>query len=434
MLLNMGDGPPNRETMGLFGRKKNTAPTPPAGGVATVPGVPAEAMASGDFEVVVRTLASQMSGHPVVELGNDTISVGEHQHYLGNLRAGWDKRPAGEREVWLRNALHGFHKSELRSMDTLDTSMLRPGIRSQWTANLMMLMAQAQAPGTMPDPTAVVANRPMADGLVRVLIWDTPTTMGLVNENQITEWGADFDQLWDIAVANLAQDPKSGGWAAANKTVWISLDEDDYCAERIFIDGHLDPTSLGEHVVMFHPHRNIVILADLMDPEGIAIAAELALQNIDKPNPVCLTPIVGRGVQWHPLQLEAGHPAAEKVAHLRAAEAAQTYGHQQQLLTQIHGEELFVASYKAFGHPDHGIVSVASWTETVDTLLPRTERIAFVAGVNNPEPEVFQVPWSAAEAVVGHRMEPTRHYPERVRVQSFPDASELTALREFALP
>ena len=419
--------------MGLFGRKKTPPPSPAAGGSTAVAGVPAEALASGDFEVVVRALASQMSGHPVVELGNDTIGVGDNKHYLGNMRAGWEKRPPGEREIWIRNAIHGFHKSELRNMDTLDTSMLRPGIRSQWTAKLMLLMAQEQSPGSLPDPSAVVANRVMADGIVRVLIWDTPTTMSLVNENQIVEWGADFDQLWDIAVANLANDAKSGGWAAANKTVWISLDEDDYCAERIFVDGHLDATSLGEHVVMFHPHRNIVILADLMDPEGIAIAAELAIQNMNKPNPVSLTPIVGRGLHWHPLQLAAGHPAAEKVAHLCAAEKAQTYGHQKQLLSNIHGEEIFVASYKAFGHPEHGITSVASWAETVDTLLPRTERIAFVAGINNPEPEIIQVPWATAEAVVGHRMEPTDHCPTRVRVQSFPDANELAALRALAI-
>ena len=107
--------------MGLFGRKKTPPPSPAAGGSTAVAGVPAEALASGDFEVVVRALASQMSGHPVVELGNDTIGVGDNKHYLGNLRAGWEKRPPGEREIWIRNAIHGFHKSELRNMDTLDT-------------------------------------------------------------------------------------------------------------------------------------------------------------------------------------------------------------------------------------------------------------------------------------------------------------------------
>ncbi len=415
--------------MGLFGRKKSTPP--PA--VPAVPGVPADAMATGDFEIVVRALASQMSGHPVVEEGNDTIAVGNNKHYLGNLRAGWENRPAGEREIYLRNALHGFHKSELRNMDTLDTSMLRPGIRSQWTANLMLLMAQQHSPGVIPDAGATIAYRPMADGIVRVLIWDTPTTMSLVNESQLSDWGADFDQLWDIAVANLANDPKTGGWAAANKTVWISLDEDDYCAERIFVDGHLDPTSLGEHVVLFHPHRNVVILADLMDPEGLAVAAELALQNLNKPNPVCFTPIVGRGLHWHPLQLEAGHPAAAKVAHLRTAERAQTYGHQKQMLEAIHGEELFIASYTAFDHPEHGITSVATWSEGVDTLLPRAERVAFVSGFDLPEPEVFQVPWPAAESVVGHRLERTDHYPDRWRVTSFPGPDELATLRAHAI-
>ena len=170
--------------MGLFGRKKSTPP--PA--VPAVPGVPADAMATGDFEVVVRALASQMSGHPVVEEGNDTIAVGNNRHYLGNLRAGWENRPAGEREIYLRNALHGFHKSELRNMDTLDTSMLRPGIRSQWTANLMLLMTQQHSPGAMPDAGAETMGDD--DGTAMIIVGGpifSPETQAKVDELAIEE-------------------------------------------------------------------------------------------------------------------------------------------------------------------------------------------------------------------------------------------------------
>jgi len=426
-LRQQATGSADKSVMGLFGRKSSTASDVSDAPVTkSIPGVPDPARSTGDFEVVVRALIAQMAGEEATELGNDTLQAAGHQTYLGNLRAGWNAREIGDRETWLRNAIHGLYQSELNDKSALDTSMLRPGIRSLWTTELMVLMAAAQRPGTPLDSANRIVSRPMADGLARVLIWDTPTTMSPISEFQLDEWDADFDELWPIAVENLAKDPYIQAWQLANECVWISVNEDDYAAERMFIDGFAETTGV-DHPVMFHPNRKSLIIADLDDPESIELAAALSMQQGNTPNPVSMTPIVGKGVDWHPLTLDPGHPAIPIVERLRVLESSKSYDSQQQLLGQIHGDGLFPASYKAYGKGDE-IVTTTAWTQGAPTLLPRAQRISLVCDPSG-DPEVFHVEWETAQKIVGHLMDPTGYYPERTRVMSFPNAEELAALR-----
>ena len=382
-----------------------------------------------EFDVVVRQLIKKMtpSGSELVETGNDSIMVAGGQTYLGNLRKGWTQQQPGERYTWLRDAVHGIFLSQLQDQSTLDLSMLRPGLRSEWYLNAAALgVAVQQGSGTWEHG---VAHRSVGPGLVRVLLWDTPTTMALITDGQIKDWGSDFDQLWDVAVQNLAADPAEQGWGLANDCCWTPLSGDDYTAERMFIDGHLDMTGLTGDVVMFHPNRQTLILADPDDAAGIALAAQIAMSRATDANPITLIPYIGRGLSWRPLTLPANHLAADAVNALRLGELSNTYAQQKELLTAIYDDDIFVASYTAF-QVDERTVTIASWTEGAATLLPRTDLISFVHGLDD-EPEVVTVDWDHATEIIGARLEPTNHWPERWRVTSFPSPSELDQLRSI---
>ena len=408
--------------MSLFKRRKKSSPSP-----VSVAGIPDEVVATNDFDVVVRQLIRQMAppGDEIVEAGDDSLRVGSTTTYLGNLRKGWEQRKAGEREVWLRDAVHGLFLAQLRDSSTLDTTMLRPGIRAEWYLNLGPLMYAAQR-GVEPSRHDV-AYRQLGEGLVRVLLWDTPTTMSLITNQQITEWGADFDQLWAIALQNLAAEPTTDGWARIGDGCWRPIHSDDYTAERVFIDGYLAPTQLEGEMVMFHPNRTTLLLADPADPASVAIAAQMALERANDANPVTLMPYIGRGLSWRPLELPDQHPAATAVSRLRLGELNGAYSQQKELLSAIHGEDLFIGTYQMF-ELDGRLETVASWTETVDTLLPKTDLISFVFNLDAEKPSMILVPWDAAAAIVGPRLEPTAHWPERWRVTTFPDAGELAQL------
>lgn len=413
--------------MGLFSRRNKSATPPPP----SIAGIPDEAVASQDFDIVVRQLITQMSpdGADLVETDGDLVKVGDAEVFLGNFRKGWAKRSQGEREVWLRDALHGIFLSELRDTSTLDLSMLRPGIRSEWMLNAPVLSASAQRGGQ--QISHGMANRSLGPGLLRVLLWDTPTTMAMISEAQIADWGSDFDTLWAVAVENLAKDPTADGWGCANDCCWMPVHTDDYTAERLFIDGFLDPTGLAGDVVIFHPNRETLIVVDPNDAAGIELGAKLALSRAGDPNPVTLLPYIGRGFSWTPLILPEGHPAEAAVVQLRVSELSPTYAQQKDLLAAIHGEDLFVATYMAY-QADERIVTVASWTEGIVSLLPRAQTISFTFGLDDPQPQTVMVPWDAAQQIVGNQLEPTGHWPERWRVSTFPTPQQMEQLRSVA--
>jgi hypothetical protein len=400
--------------MGLFGKKK--------------PG----AQPAADFDVVVRSLVAEMSGDTVTERGNDTIAAGGHETFLGNLRAGWDSRAPDERDQWLRAAVQGLYHAASAPPTGLDVSMLRPGIRSQWMTELPMLLNASRNPERQLDESNRIAARPMADGLSRVLIVDSPTTMTPISNRMLQDWGADFDELWPVAVQNLAAEPFQQAWKIANECLWISPNEDDYTAERMFLPGFAESTGI-EWPVVFHPNRTTLMVADLNNPDSVQLGAGLMVQQFTStPNAVSLTPIVGKGLDWYPLTLQPGHPAIPAVDRLRLLESKQTYDAQKSLLEQIHGEDLFVANFMAYDRPDGDVLTVASWTEGVPTLLPRAQNVSIVADPTGTA-DVFHVPWQTAERVVGHLMEPTGYYPERFRVVGFPSPAELEALRKMAI-
>jgi hypothetical protein len=99
-------------------------------------------------------------------------------------------------------------------------------------------------------------------------------------------------------------------------------------------------------------------------------------------------------------------------------------------LYEVRHEDVFVASYILVQKKSaEDLTSYAVWTKGVTTLLPLADRIAFVELETNVQ---FEAPWSAATAVVGHRMTKTDLYPERYRIDDYPTPSEIEQLKRSA--
>jgi len=109
---------------------------------------------------------------------------------------------------------------------------------------------------------------------------------------------------------------------------------------------------------------------------------------------------------------------------------ANDYGDQTESLKAINkktGEDVFVASLVAIMGEDP--CSLCTWTEGVDTLLPRTDYIFLC----RPEAEeakdgVRMATWEQVRSVVGDLMTKVDMYPERYRVKSFPSKEQLAVL------
>ncbi len=111
-----------------------------------------------------------------------------------------------------------------------------------------------------------------------------------------------------------------------------------------------------------------------------------------------------------------------------------TYQAQKDLLDarfQRTDTDLFVATFSIASKDGGEPFSYAVWADDVDTLLPRTQLIAFAWKQADDTDGSLLVPWVDVVRVVGHLMEPTSESPERWRLRAFPDAAQRETLAGF---
>jgi hypothetical protein len=90
---------------------------------------------------------------------------------------------------------------------------------------------------------------------------------------------------------------------------------------------------------------------------------------------------------------------------------------------QRQGIDIFVASFSAVQKKDGAVVSYCVWGHGVDSLLPVTDKVAFMQ--HGWERPVALGDWARAMEVVGELMEQTADYPRRYRVREFPGRAAL---------
>jgi hypothetical protein len=127
-------------------------------------------------------------------------------------------------------------------------------------------------------------------------------------------------------------------------------------------------------------------------------------------------------------------PALHKALKLHQAKYfMHAYDSQKSLLDslpEIHDEGIFVANYVAVQSKDSQIASVCSWTEGIDSLLPKADFITFIkldaGGVNGSI--VGRARWDDAVAILPGQIEQQKYFPYRYETKAFPTAAQLQRL------
>ena len=97
------------------------------------------------------------------------------------------------------------------------------------------------------------------------------------------------------------------------------------------------------------------------------------------------------------------------------------------MLDKLHiknGEDVFVATFSGTQAPDGRVLSYATWTETTNSLLPKTDVLLLGRIGGN----LYMVEWQKVLDAVGDLMEPVDIYPPRYRVREFPADEQLAAM------
>jgi hypothetical protein len=140
------------------------------------------------------------------------------------------------------------------------------------------------------------------------------------------------------------------------------------------------------------------------------------------------TPLIldeGEWVDWMP---PIDHPSHGRFRELELNFIGPEYTAQKQLLDAAYergGIAIFVASFSVAQRQGGSRVSYSVWGEGVDTLLPVTQKVAFL---REGEGLVALGEWERVFEIIGDLMEMTEDYPRRYRVREFPDKALLDAI------
>jgi len=275
---------------------------------------------------------------------------------------------------------------------------------------------------------------PVAGGVVTLLAYDAPKLIRLPAASAQRGWGISSGEALARAVSNLDRmsEPR---WSSPARGVYVSGWQDDYDCSRILSEPALRGLAVDGRMVAIIPDRNCLVVTGLGDLEALRTALELAAGRAN-PRPVSMIPLVRSWPGWETLELAASHPCYALWRRLVLEERAQLYKQQQEELESLFarlGRDVFVASFTVTEDPSGYRCSRCVWTAGVVSLLPETDLIGLV-DLSRPEDQQL-LGWYEGAMLrerCGTRLEPTDFYPIRYRVESFPSAAELEALRASA--
>ena len=301
---------------------------------------------------------------------------------------------------------------------------LLPAVRARSYAESLRLSARF-AGTALPGTSAA----PLGEDVVTVIAVDDADSMSIVTATQLEAWGVSFAVASDVALDNLRAMP-GGGFVRNPDGVMVGDWNDAYDSSRLLLSDVIHRAGISDPVAMI-PTRDSILLAPAGDRR--ALLAMLALAHTASEEQ-------GRTVSAAMYHFRNGSaqtyvPEDEEVAHclaqLRQRYLAEDYADQKTLLDDLHEKhdlDLFVASFM-LAQDNHARqeFSLCTWSEGVDALLPKADRIALVRFNEQGEAQrAGTYDWDTVSAVAGHLMTPQPDtYPIRYRVTQFPDLALL---------
>lgn len=324
---------------------------------------------------------------------------------------------------------HWFGR-QLGEKPKLELSNVLPRIRDRAYYGLLDLrvggmLAQA-APGKAVEPPSM-PHRPFGEYFALSLVIDLPTAVVDITQKDLEELGLDFDAVYARALENLAmlsaepfRNPKPG--------VYVSAYRDNHDPARLLLTERIRKLKVRGNPVAMFPNRNTLIITGAEDPAGIIELLELTKLGLldSRPGNAIALELKPDG-QWVPFL-----PQAPRVQRHFAEAMVRDYGEQQKLMREDFDRrdlDIFVATYNAMQKPNGQVSSYTTWSQGVDSLLPRAHEVAFVEMQGDVPGNITRVSWAAAETVVGHLMTKEIEYPPRWRVNVFPTPEQLAKMK-----
>ncbi|MEF9930129.1 MAG: hypothetical protein RR983_01455 [Massilia sp.] len=301
---------------------------------------------------------------------------------------------------------------------------LLPAVRARSYAESLRLSARLA--GTALAGTSAA---PLGEDVVTVIVVDDADSMSVVTATQLDAWGVSFAVALDMALDHLRGMP-GGGFVRNLDGVMVGDWNDAYDSSHLLLPDVIHRAGISDPVAMI-PTRDSILLAPAGDRRALLAMlalAHTASEEQGRTVSAAMYHFRNGSAQTHTPEDEE---VARGLAQLRQRYLAEDYADQKTLLDDLHEKhdlDLFVASFM-LAQDNHARqeFSLCTWSEGVDALLPKADRIALVRFNEQGEAQrAGTYDWDTVSAVAGHLMTPQPDtYPIRYRVTQFPDLALL---------
>ena len=259
------------------------------------------------------------------------------------------------------------------------------------------------------------------------LVYDLPDSMRSVPQSNLDAWGVTLYEALEVARENLAALPSKFVGPESGEGAYLSATGDSYDASRLLLTDIIRRFSLKGDPVAMVPNRENLVVVGAEDDEGLAGMVKMAVEAMKEPRPISGIALRLDDDEWVPWLPDVSHPSYKDFQRFQLQSLGQDYAEQKDLLDKLHakrGEDVFVATFSAIQSPNGRLLSYATWTETTNALLPKTD--VLVIGRIGGQPAMVE--WQRVLDVAGDLMEPLDIYPFRYRVTEFPSDKQLAAM------
>lgn len=306
--------------------------------------------------------------------------------------------------------------------------LLRPVIR-----NLSMLeevrLHQVRTEGW--DAPRAAVYQALGKDCVTLLAVDYPETTSTLTEGPKENWGVSLDEALAVAVSNL-REATPDAFDEIVPGLYVGRWNDGYDTSRVLLPDVLQRAPIKGRPVFMIPTRDVLMVAGDRDEESIRHMVEVSFKAMESGRNVSSQVYTYEDQRIVPF-ISQDETLKARMASLEHRLLQGNYHAQKEQLDAIHEAhktDVFVASYKLFELKDSDgkTFSMCSWTETVDTLLPKTDRVALVQLQPDGTAQTQVVEWDELEAKLGDLLVPADLYPARYRTLGFPTAAQLSQL------
>ena len=257
-------------------------------------------------------------------------------------------------------------------------------------------------------------------------VYDLPESIRSLSNDELEAWGVSYYEIMEVARRNLEETDLA--FASVGESLYASLTGDSYDASRILLIDLIRKMEVdGDHIAMI-PNRDSLLITGSDDEDGLKMMLDLADEQIQQPYSMIGTPLRLEGEEWVDWNPGASHPLYNRFRAMELKWFHAEYTDQKSLMDAINEqqhEDQFVANFSAVETESGELFSYCVWSEGVDTLLPKTDRIMFF---REGDDVVADAAWDDVAAIVGNVIEPTEDYPSRFCVNTFPNDRQLNEI------